>query len=77
MQFFGLICCAGYKAWEVENICWSRSVKSKAKRRIDGIVFSHFLKKRCFQDFELEMLGANEELLGLKKLSERLHFLVY
>lgn len=39
--------------------------------------FSHFLKKRCFQDFELEMLGANEELLGLKKLSERLHFLIY
>lgn len=41
------------------------------------LFFSHFLKKRCFQDFELEMLGANEELLGLKKLSERLHFLIY
>lgn len=40
------------------------------------LFFSHFLK-RCFQDFELEMLGANEELLGLKKLSERLHFLIY
>lgn len=41
------------------------------------LFFSHFLQKRCFQDFELEMLGANEELLDLKKLSERLHFLIY
>ena len=41
------------------------------------LFFSHFLQKRCFQVFELEMLGANEELLGLKKLSERLRFLIY
>lgn len=49
----------------------------KQSEELMVLFFSHFLQKRCFQDFELEMLGANEELLGLKKLSERLHFLVY
>lgn len=49
----------------------------KQSEELMVLFFSHFLQKRCFQDFELEMLGANEELLGLKKLSERLHFLIY
>lgn len=49
----------------------------KQNEELMVLFFSHFLQKRCFQDFELEMLGANEELLGLKKLSERLHFLIY
>lgn len=49
----------------------------KQSEELMVLFFCHFLQKRCFQDFELEMLGANEELLGLKKLSERLHFLVY
>lgn len=49
----------------------------KQSEELMVLFFSHFLQKRCFQDFELEMLGANEELLGLKKLSERVHFLVY
>ena len=49
----------------------------KQSEELMVLFFFHFLKKRCFQDFELEMLGANEELLGLKKLSERLHFLIY
>lgn len=48
----------------------------KQSEELMVLFFPHFLK-RCFQDFELEMLGANEELLGLKKLSERLHFLIY
>ena len=49
----------------------------KQSEELMVLFFSHFLKKRCFQDFYLEMLGANEEFLGLKKLSERLHFLIY
>ena len=49
----------------------------KQSEELMVLFFSHFLKKRCFQDFDLEMLGANEEFLGLKKLSERLHFLIY
>lgn len=49
----------------------------KQSEELMVLFFSHFLQKRCFQDFELEMLGANEELLDLKKLSERLHFLIY
>lgn len=49
----------------------------KQSEELMVLFFSHFLQKRCFQEFELEMLGANEELLGLKKLSERLHFLIY
>lgn len=49
----------------------------KQSEELMVLFFSHFLQKRCFQDFELEMLGANEELLGLKKLSERLRFLIY
>lgn len=49
----------------------------KQSEELMVLFFSHFLQKRCFQDFELEILGANEELLGLKKLSERLHFLIY
>ena len=49
----------------------------KQSEELMVLFFSHFLQKRCFQDFELEMLGANEELLGLKKLSERLRSLIY
>lgn len=66
-------------------LCWLQSVRSwkymlEPISQIEELMvlfFSHFLKKRCFQDFDLEMLGANEEFLGLKKLSERLHFLIY